>query len=84
MLCVIHTSKTANVSIELVSVLLAFKCELTWTSQNKDIFEIIPDHELRTFRMRNEGLCTESTRAILRYFASLPFDQGVQAHQSGL
>ena len=44
MLCVIHTSKTANVSIELVSVLLAFKCELTWTSQNKDIFEIIPEH----------------------------------------
>ena len=43
MLCVIHTSKTANVSIELVSVLLAFKCELTWTSQ-KNIFEIIQDH----------------------------------------
>ena len=78
MLCVIHTSKTANVSIELVSVFLAFKCELTWTSQNKDIFEII------RIRMRNEGLCTESIRTILRYFASLPFDQGVQAHQSGL
>ena len=44
MLCVIHTCKTANVSIELVRVLLAFKCELTRTSQNKDIIEIIPDH----------------------------------------
>ena len=32
--------------------------------------------------MRNEGLCTESIRAIQRYFALLPFDQGVHAHQS--
>ena len=30
--------------------------------------------------MRNEGLCTESIRAIQQYFALLPFD----AHQSGL
>ena len=27
-------------------------------------------------RMRNKGLCTELIRAIKRYFAVLPFDQG--------
>ena len=37
-----------------------------------------------SIRMRNEGLCIESIRAIKRYFASLPFDQGVHAYQSGL
>ena len=37
-----------------------------------------------SIRMENKGLCTESIRAIQRYFASLPFDQGVHAHQSGL
>ena len=34
--------------------------------------------------MRNKGLCTESIRAIQRYFALLPFHQRVHAHQSGL
>ena len=33
--------------------------------------------------MRKEGLCPELIRGIQRYFASLPFDQGVHAHQSG-
>ena len=30
----------------------------------------------------NEGLCTEWFRAIEWHFASLPFDQGIHAHQS--
>jgi hypothetical protein len=34
--------------------------------------------------MRNECLYTESIRVIYQYFESLPFDQGVQAHQSVL
>ena len=33
-------------------------------------------------QMRNKDLCTESIRAIKWYFALLPSDQGVQAHQS--
>ena len=37
-----------------------------------------------TIRMRNDGLCTDTIRAIQRYFASFPFDLVVHAHQSGL
>ena len=40
--------------------------------------------EIVNIRMRNEGLCTELIRVIQQYFALLPFDQGVHAHQSGL
>ena len=39
---------------------------------------------LMYYLLVNKGLCTELIRAIQQYFASLPFDHGVQAHQSGL
>ena len=48
---------------------------------------IMLDFRFLQIRMRNGHLCTESTRAIQQYYASLPFDQGVYAqytHQSGL